>query len=250
MREEIFAQKYTKKKMERIYYCCTCEKFHFAQVRDEERRFSECPYCKNFFAIDVGCSKNQYDSMDELAKQNLKREVKTKYTKRYVLEQKTLYDRDVRNREMKAKGILFDYPGSRGKHISVYSNRCVITTEDSSALGVTVMGGEKTIFYKDVIGIKYKCATDSQEGYLYLDTASSKNTANDNLFYYEKNNGMYTNQDIEKIKYFVIGKVSLFKKLPTTEESMNHLTSIATLYDKGLLTREEFEMLKKKIIGM
>ena len=234
--------------MEKIFYCVICEKFHFGKALNSKERFKECPHCQSALAIDVDCLKQDYDSMSDEEKQSFKHRVKENYTRERVYGVKNAYEKEAREKEMKDKGIVFDYDGYNGKHISVYSNRCVITTYSDSVLGGGTSGGEKTIFFKDIVGVRFKRSGVSY-GYLYLETASSYNTSADNIFYFESSNSRYTDQDMEKMKFYIIGKVSQFKKMPQKEDdSVKQLSTVAELFEKGMLTKEEFETIKKRII--
>lgn len=90
---------------------------------------------------------------------------------------------------------MYELDGNSGKSMIVYSHKCVIRTavSFSSVMGGNATDGEKTIYFKDVIGVNFKEA-GLLNGYLQLETASSKsnnnskNFADENSFTYENKN--------------------------------------------------------------
>ena len=59
--------------------------------------------------------------------------------------------------------------------MDVYTNKCVITTDATlgSLLTSNALDGEKTLFYKDVVGIQFK-KSGAFLGYLQLETSAQQ----------------------------------------------------------------------------
>lgn len=80
--------------------------------------------------------------------------------------------------------LICSIDGARGRRIDVYDNKCVIYTDVTvgSVLTNNATDGEKTIFYKDCIGIQYK-EPGIMIGYLQIETASGQmNNLKNNFF--------------------------------------------------------------------
>ena len=96
--------------------------------------------------------------------------------------------------------------GCRGRSMLVYPHKCVIKTDVTigSILTSNATDGEKTIYYKDVIGVQYKGVV-ATIGYLQLETASamgnnnSSNFFNENTFTFERNSA----EVYEAYKYII-----------------------------------------------
>lgn len=110
--------------------------------------------------------------------------------------------------------IVYDLQGCRGRSMLVYRDRCVISTKVTAGSVITgnATDGEKTIFYKDVIGVQYKM-TGLTVGYLQLETASAQsnnlasNQFSENTFTFEKDDKL-----MEEVKNYVIYMISQFKQ--------------------------------------
>ena len=92
------------------------------------------------------------------------------------------------------ENYLFDIKGCRGRRIVVYENKCVIKVGVTigSIVAKNALDGEKTIYYKDVVGVQFK-TPGTFLVFLQLETASSKgnnlqsNFFDENSFTFEKN---------------------------------------------------------------
>lgn len=79
---------------------------------------------------------------------------------------------------------LYEIKGNRGRRLYVYEHKCVIKVDITlgSIITSNATDGEKTIYYKDVLGVQLK-KDGMLVGYLQLETASEKgNNKNDNFF--------------------------------------------------------------------
>lgn len=80
--------------------------------------------------------------------------------------------------------VLYSIKGCRGRKIRVYKNRIVIDTNVTlgSIISSNATDGEKTIFYKDIVGIQFKIPGVTI-GYLQLETSSQQmNNVSSNVF--------------------------------------------------------------------
>jgi hypothetical protein len=80
--------------------------------------------------------------------------------------------------------LLYHLEGVRGRAMWVFDRKCVIATRAGVGSFFTgnVSDGEKTIFYKDVVGIQFK-KSGGLIGYLQFETASNQmNNQNSNMF--------------------------------------------------------------------
>lgn len=239
-----------------IFYCVYCQKFHFCEIEHEYQRINHCPHCSNAYAFNTDYLKDDYDKLDEETKTNVKASIKEKYSGENKQEVIQEFLNEYYESERKRKGIIYDLQGCRGRSIVVYENRCVITT--SVTLGSVMTGnsldGEKTIFYKDVVGVQFK-ETGLTIGYLQLETSSvqmnnkDSNAFSENTFTFDCVGVDYSNKDMVEVKEYIIGQIMKYKQLPCDNDSVcNNLSTISNLYEKQLLTKEEFEKLKSRMI--
>ena len=70
-------------------------------------------------------------------------------------------------------GAVYSIDGVRGKHIDIYESKCVIKNKVTfgSLMFDNATDGEKTIYYKDCVGIQFKKAGFGI-GFLQFETAS------------------------------------------------------------------------------
>ena len=120
------------------------------------------------------------------------------------------------NKEIQKNKISRDYGnylltslnGCRGKSIEVYTDRVVINasiTTDSIITSNTV-DGKKTIYYKDIVEIKYKePASSSEIGYIQLETTS--NLMDNNTFTFSEVTDM-----VRTIKEYIALQVAKNKR--------------------------------------
>ncbi len=114
--------------------------------------------------------------------------------------------------------IVYDLIGCRGRSMRVYRDRCIINTDVTvgSVLTNNATDGEKTIFYKDVIGIQYK-KPKLTIGYIQLETASAQtnnlvsNQFSENTFTYEKYNEL--DDIMDEVKDYITYQVAQYKNL-------------------------------------
>lgn len=118
-------------------------------------------------------------------------------------------------REKAEKDLLYYVIGVRGRSIKIYPYKCVINTDVTigSILTNNATDGEKTIYYKDCVGIQYK-RPGATLGYLQFETAANtmnnekSNTFNENSFTFEKNTEL-----MDEIYEYIIGIMDEIKAL-------------------------------------
>lgn len=102
--------------------------------------------------------------------------------------------------------FLYDLEGVRGRHIKIYDRKCVISTRPTAGSFLTgnVTDGEKTIFYKDVVGVQFK-KSGALIGYLQFETGSvqmnnqNSNMFSENTFTFEQNKNGITNERMQSV---------------------------------------------------
>lgn len=241
--------------MELIYYCAYCGKFHFSETEDLRRPLDPCPFCGVRYSVNANYSKEEYEALSEQEKIDFKTGVRKQYPEENIQEIVKQLLEEYYRRERIEKGVVYDIDGCRGRHLTVFTDRCIVTT--NASVGAILTGnsldGEKTIFYKDIVGVQFK-ESGFAIGYLQFETASaqmnnqSSNAFSENTFTFEQNTGDYGS--MKEVKDYIVGQVSEYKKISgKTERICADITTICNLFEKDLLTKEEFELLKQKVLS-
>ena len=164
--------------------------------------------------------------------------------------------------ECEVEEPVYKIRGVRGRRISVYEDRCVITT--TAGVGSFITGnltdGEKTIYYTDCIGVQFRKA-GVLIGYLQLETASATmnnkgdNFFNENTFTFD--GSTISNEEMEEVSNYVKKKVQESKTARNAPVVVASATSAADeikkfkeLLDMGIITQEEFDAKKKQLLGL
>lgn len=166
------------------------------------------------------------------------------------------------------KPYVYSIEGVRGRHIDIYNDKVVITTKVTlgSILTHNATDGEKTIYFSDCIGVQYKKSTFTI-GYLQFETASSGgNNAASNFFHensFTFDLTVVSNEKMEEVAAFVKGRIDEIKRAanapvqaapaaaPVAQNLIaDELLKLKQLVDMGVLTQEEFDMQKKKLLGL
>lgn len=135
--------------------------------------------------------------------------------------------------------------GNKGRKIAVYDNKCVITTDATgvSLLTNNPLGGEKTIFYIDVVGVQFK-ESGLTNGYLQLETAamqtSNGNVFSENAYVYDANTGTVNNTLVKLLQKYIIDRIEGYKyRKSPSEESLTLL--MKELEKRNLPRNKEIE---------
>lgn len=163
--------------------------------------------------------------------------------------------------EVPQNGSIYSIDGVRGKHIEIYENKCVIRTKPSfgSFLTHNMTDGEKTIYYKDCVGIQFK-KSSLTIGYLQFETASGMMNNNNSNFFGENSFTFDTtkvsNEKMEEVANYVKKRIDEIKTMGDTPaivqatSAADELKKFKDLLDMGIITQEEFDAKKKQLLGL
>ena len=164
-------------------------------------------------------------------------------------------------KEQEAVGLIYDLQGVRGRYIKVYDNRAILTVKAGLGSFITgnVSDGEKTIYYKDCIGIQFK-ESGFQIGYIQLETASRMMNMSQNNFFNENtftfDTSVQTNEKMREVADYIRSRVESYKN-GSAEQPVVAQVSVADelkkfkeLLDMGVITQEEFDAQKKRLLGL
>ena len=149
-------------------------------------------------------------------------------------------------RERLVYDLVYEIQGVRGRSIRVYPYKCIINTSVTagSLLTNNATDGEKTIYYKDVVGIQYK-RSGVTIGYLQFETSSG--TMNHDKSNYFSENTFTFESDKDEIMEEVYEYISgIFDELKSasTEITVNTSDGIRTEKLNALLEFYYRELVK------
>lgn len=159
-------------------------------------------------------------------------------------------------------GCVYSIDGIRGRHIDIYENKCMIKTKVTigSLITSNATDGEKTIYYRDCIGIQFK-PSKLAIGYLQFETASGmmnnkgSNFFGENTFTFDQT--VISNQKMEEVANYVRSRIDKIKsaddKPPTIVNSVSpaeEILKMKELLDLGIISQEEFDLKKKQLLGL
>ena len=163
-------------------------------------------------------------------------------------------------KEKESIGLVYDLQGVRGRYMKVYENRAVIGVKATLGSFVTgnISDGEKTIYYRDCIGVQFK-ESGLQIGYLQLETASGimymkqNNFFNENSFTFDTT--VQSNEKMNEVADYVRGKVEEAKNgggqtVVKEASAADEIKKFKELLDMGIITQEEFNAKKKQLLGL
>ena len=186
--------------------------------------------------------------------------IATDISKRRSAQNQAILVKNAREKAI-ANSALFFCVGSEGRILSVYEDRVSLITKPKLFVG-NYSNGEKTIYYKDCVGLQFNPSPSSwQLGYLQFETSS--NMTNNSSTYYNENTFIWylkksevTNEIMQKIYNFVNEKVGIYKNaehvvnISTTQSNADELKKYKDLLDAGIITQEEFAAKKKQLLGL
>lgn len=158
--------------------------------------------------------------------------------------------------------LVYSIEGVRGRHIDIYVDKVVITTKVTigSLLTHNATDGEKTIYYSDCIGVQFK-QSKFAIGYLQLETASSNGNNRASNFFTENSftfdESVISNERMVEVADYVKSRVDDVKKGGSAPVSTNNnnvsvadeLLKLKQLLDMGILSQEEFDEQKNKLLN-
>ena len=166
--------------------------------------------------------------------------------------------------KMRPEGVRYCMVNNSGKILDVYENKVVFSSTKSTSTLVTglifsesVTQGEKTIYYKDVIGVQYKPSSIA-DGYIQIETAAGGMTSTSSQYSGENAiqfSGKKNNEEAEIIVSFIRKQVEEIKNAPAGGgvqqiSTADELKKYKELLDLGVLTQEEFDVKKKQFLGL
>ena len=163
---------------------------------------------------------------------------------------------------MRPDGVKYCLVNNLGKILDVYENKVVFTSTQSTSTVVTALllggsttQGEKTIYFKDAIGVQYKPSTVT-DGYIQVETSAAGRSASS--AYGGENSiqfGGKSNADAEIIASFIRTKIEEIKNTPVGASVQQvspaeELKKFKELLDMGIISQEEFDAKKKQLLGL
>lgn len=165
--------------------------------------------------------------------------------------------------KLRSEGVRYCIINSSGRILDVYDNKVVFTTTKSTSTMVTGLlfssnttSGEKTIYFKDAIGVQYKPASLT-DGYIQVETAAGGMTGSSSAYNSENSIqfGKQVNADAEIVVSFIRQKIEEIKNAPVGGvvqqlSPAEELKKFKELLDMGVISQEEFDAKKKALLGI
>ena len=137
--------------------------------------------------------------------------------------------------KMRPEGVRYCLVNSLGKILDVYENKVIFTSTQSTStivtglvFGTSMTQGEKTIYFKDAIGVQYKPSSIA-DGYIQVETAAGGVSTSSSQYSGENSiqfSGKKSNEEAEIIAAYIKKKI---------EDIKTHL--LAELYNSFLLQK-------------
>lgn len=158
--------------------------------------------------------------------------------------------------------VIYDLVGADGKYMKVYEDKCIIGISGFWSMSYG-NPGEKTIYYKDCIGVKFRESGFFVAGGIQFDTASSTfegiDIRSDTLFNFSGKvelNGSKVSSDVMiEVRDYIEKKIAEIKELKNNNRNENassadEILKYKNLLDSGIITQEEFDAKKKQLLGL
>ena len=242
--------------------CEICGKtFSVAMPRTNYQGHTVCKACKA--RLEAAGSFEKLKEEEEREKERKTREeIERQRKKEEELQRKRVAAEEMAaNKNVKA--AVYSLDGSRGKHMDVYADKCVITTSVTAGSVITgnATDGEKTIYYIDVIGLQCK-KSGLTIGYIQLETASGQmnnGTSNfwgENSFVYDPAMTNITDSEIEEVISYIKYKIDAVKQAQIKCLSRNdfspadEILKYKKLLDIDAITLDEYNAKKKQLLEL
>lgn len=166
--------------------------------------------------------------------------------------------------KMRPEGVRYCIVNSFGKILDVYDNKVVFTSTKSTStvvsgliFGDSLTQGEKTIYYKDAIGVQFKPATIT-DGYIQVETAVGGMTSTKSQYSGENSIqfGSKVNDEAETVTNFIKQKIEETKNTPVggtviqQSTAADEVMKLKQLLDMGVISQEEFDKKKNELLGL
>lgn len=164
--------------------------------------------------------------------------------------------------KMRPEGVKYCIVNSLGKILDVYENKVVFTSTKSTSTVVSSLlfssaatQGEKTIFYKDAIGVQFK-PSSVLDGYIQVETAAGGMTSSSSAYGGENSIqfGQQVNADAEIVSNYIRQRIEEIKNAPAGGviqqlSPADEIKKYKELLDMGILTQEEFDAKKADLLA-
>ena len=166
--------------------------------------------------------------------------------------------------KMRPEGVKYCLVNSTGKILDIYENKVVFTSTKSTStivtglvFGTSMTQGEKTIYFKDAIGVQYKPSSIA-DGYIQVETAaggvstSSSQYSGENAIQFS---GKKSNEEAEIIVAYIRKQIENIKNAPSGGviqqlSPAEELKKFKELLELGVITQEEFDSKKKQLLDL
>ena len=164
--------------------------------------------------------------------------------------------------KMRPEGVKYCIVNSLGKILDVYENKVIFTSTKSTSTVVSSLlfssattQGEKTIFYKDAIGVQFK-PSSVLDGYIQVETAAGGMTSSSSAYGGENSIqfGQQVNADAEIVSNYIRQRIEEIKNAPAGGviqqlSPADEIKKYKELLDMGILTQEEFDAKKADLLA-
>ena len=165
--------------------------------------------------------------------------------------------------KMRPEGVKFCLVNNLGKILDVYENKVIFSSTHSTStlvtglvFGTSVTQGEKTIYFKDAVGVQYK-PSSIVDGYIQLETAAGGVSTSNSQYSGENSiqfSGKKNNEDAEIIVAYIRKQIEDIKTTPVSGivqqlSPAEELRKFKELLDIGVITQDEFDAKKKELLG-
>ena len=162
------------------------------------------------------------------------------------------------DKKVPESGEVFHTKSYSGSVLRVFQDRVVLTQEGLRGVITRGLSGEKTIYYSDISSVQFrKCGLNP--GILEFTFPGSNDrpggansgSQNENRFEFTAVNIGKMNKQMKQVNDFIQEKVRqahIKNPVQTVNSSADELIKLKSLLDSGILTKEEFEAEKQKIL--
>ena len=166
--------------------------------------------------------------------------------------------------KMRPEGVKYCLVNNLGRILDVYENKVVFTSTQSTStivtglvFGTSMTQGEKTIYFKDAIGVQYK-ASSIADGYIQVETAAGGVSTSSSQYSGENSiqfSGKKSNEEAEIIVSFIRKQIENIKNAPVGGvvqqlSPAEEIRKFKDLLELGVITQEEFDAKKKQLLGL
>ena len=135
--------------------------------------------------------------------------------------------------------------------LDVYADR--IEIKPKGLLGLMSNQGNETIFIKDMTSIEVRECSFVNSGHIQF-SAPGTNEKNNKIAFGGFGDRKTMNENANKIKAYILQQMQIAKTsnvtIPSIASTSDELLKLAQLRDSGILTEEEFQSAKKKLLGL